>query len=100
MPLSIYIYKFLKLLPRKQATDDFGVVPAEDLHFAHRIVAEIGEAQKVDCQKLTVGRLAHLRMADAISRFFIFVIVTWQMNLLMIVYTRFITETFVPVFIV
>ena len=60
MPLSIYIYTFLKLLPRKQATDDFGVVPAEDLHFAHRIVAEIGEAQKVDCQKLTVGRLAHL----------------------------------------
>ena len=41
-----------------------------------------------------------LEMADAISRFFIFVIVTWQMNLLMIVYTRFITETFVPVFIV
>ena len=60
MPLSIYIYTFLKLLPRKQATDDFGVVPAEDLHFAHRIVAEIGEAQKVDCQKLTVGRLAYL----------------------------------------
>ena len=60
MPLPIYIYTFLKLLPRKQATDDFGVVPAEDLHFAHRIVAEIGEAQKVDCQKLTVGRLAHL----------------------------------------
>ena len=44
----------------KQATNDFGVVPAEELHLAHRVVAEIGEAQKVDCQELAVVRLAYL----------------------------------------
>ena len=61
MPLSIYINnKFLKLLSCKQATNDFGVVSAEELHLAHRVVAEIRESQKVDCQELAVVRLAYL----------------------------------------
>ena len=60
MPLSIYINTFLKLLSCKQAAGDFGVVPAEELHLTHRIIAEIGEAQKVDCQELAVVRLTYL----------------------------------------
>ena len=60
MPLSIYINTFLKSLSCKQATNDFGVVPAEELYLTNRIVSEIGEAQKVDCQELAVVRLAYV----------------------------------------
>ena len=40
-----FIFMFLKLLSIKQATDNFGIVSAEELHLAHWVITEILETQ-------------------------------------------------------
>ena len=40
-----FIFMFLKLLSLKQATDNFSIVSAEELHLAHWVITEIRETQ-------------------------------------------------------